>query len=101
VRKGFQPQTLLIKNTEYNTVSNTEEVLLRWSEYYEKQFESQDGMENVTVEKSGRCACTLKNQPYVERPNDVDRGIAVSKLENGITTGHDQVPAELVKEGGK
>jgi hypothetical protein len=46
VRKGFQPQTLLIGDTECNTVSNKEEVPLRWPECCEKNFESQDGMDN-------------------------------------------------------
>ena len=48
----------------------------------------------MTVGKSGQ-------QAYVELPNDVDKGTAISKLQNRKATGHDQIPAELIKEGGK
>jgi len=36
IRKGFKPQTLLIRNKESNIVSNREKFLQRWSAYYEK-----------------------------------------------------------------
>ena len=39
IRKGFKPQTLLFRDKEVNIVSNKEEVLRMWSEYYEKHFE--------------------------------------------------------------
>ena len=39
IRKGFKPQTLLIRDKEVTIVSNKEEVLQMWSEYYEKHFE--------------------------------------------------------------
>jgi hypothetical protein len=36
----------LIRDKEVNIVSNKEKVLKRWSEYNEKHFELQDGMDS-------------------------------------------------------
>jgi len=38
IRKGFKPQTLLIRDKVGDIVSNKEEVLQMWSEYYKKHF---------------------------------------------------------------
>jgi len=59
IRKGFKPQTLLIRNKESNIVSNREKILQRWSAYYEKHYELQDG--TITMEKSRQCAYNLQN----------------------------------------
>jgi hypothetical protein len=37
----------------------------------------------------------------IEPPKDVDTEMAVNKLKNRKTTGHDPVSAELINEGGK
>jgi hypothetical protein len=36
-------------------------------------------------------------ETYVELPNDVDIETAISKLKNAEASGHDTVPAELIK----
>ena len=51
IRKGFKPQTLLIRNKESNIVSNREKVLQRWSAYYEKHYELQDGTDSHSGEE--------------------------------------------------
>jgi hypothetical protein len=43
--------------------------------------------------------CVQTTKLDVELPNDVDTETAISKLKN--KTGHDQILAELIKEGGK
>jgi hypothetical protein len=45
--------------------------------------------------------CVQTAEPCGEPPNDGDVEIAVSKLKNGKATGHDLIPAELIKEGEK
>jgi hypothetical protein len=50
IRKGFKPQTLLVRNMEGNIVSNKELVLQRLYEYYEKHYELQDGTDNGSGE---------------------------------------------------
>ena len=41
--------------------------------------------------------CVQAAEPYVDPLNDVDREMAISKLENGKGTGHDQIPTKMIK----
>jgi hypothetical protein len=50
-RKGFKPQTLLVRDTEGNIVSNKEKVLHMCYEYCEKHYELQDGTDNDSGEE--------------------------------------------------
>ena len=61
LKKEFNPQTLLIIDKEGNIVSNKEKILQRWSEYYEKHFELQDGADNDSGEEWTRCTQTPEN----------------------------------------
>jgi hypothetical protein len=45
--------------------------------------------------------CAQIAGPYVEPPNNVNIELAICKLKNGKATGHDQIPAESIKQGGK
>jgi hypothetical protein len=45
--------------------------------------------------------CIQAAEPYVEPLNDVDIEMAVGKLKYGKATGHDPIPARLIKERGK
>ena len=36
---------------------------------------------------------------YTEPLNDVDIELSISKFQNGIENGHDQIPAQFIKEG--
>ena len=81
-----------------NTVSNKEKVLQRWSEYYEKHFELQDGTDSGSGE--GRTMCIQTAEPYVEPPNDADIEMEIRKLKNGKATGNDQNPVKLIKGAG-
>jgi hypothetical protein len=97
IRRGFKPQTLLIRDKYGNTVSNKEKVLQRWSEYYETHLKLQDGTDSdcgeeceMRVQIAERCA---------EPPNNVDIEMSLSKFKNGKANGHDQIAAQLIKEG--
>jgi hypothetical protein len=70
IRKGFQPQALLITDKEGNTVSSKEEVLQMWFEYYEKRFILQDGTDSGSGGVWTKCLQTA--EPYVEPPDDKD-----------------------------
>ena len=45
--------------------------------------------------------CEQTAKPCVEPPNNIDVEMTISKLKNGKAPGFDQVPGELIKEGGK
>ena len=70
IRKEFKQQTILIRDKECNIVCNKHRVLQRWSEYYEKHFELQDGTGEDSGEEWIMCVQTV--EPYFEPPNDVD-----------------------------
>ena len=61
--------------------------------------ELQDGTDNDSGEQ--RTMCVQTAETYGEPPSDVDIEMAISKLKNRKATGRDQIPAELIKEGGK
>jgi hypothetical protein len=53
-------------------------VLQRWSEYYDKNFELQDGADSSSGEEWTMCIQTAK--PYAGTPNDVNMELEISKL---------------------
>jgi hypothetical protein len=54
-------------------------------EYYEKNFELQDGMDNYSGENWTVCVQTAES--YVVPPNVVDKVIEIGKLKNGKAKG--------------
>ena len=70
-----------------------------WSEYYVQQFELQDRTDNDSGEEWTTCIQTA--EWYVEPSNGVDLEMTISKVKKGRATGHDQILAELIKDGGK
>ena len=49
--KDSKPQTLLIRDTEVNTVNKKKNALQKWSEYNEKRLELQDVTDNDSGEE--------------------------------------------------
>jgi hypothetical protein len=45
--------------------------------------------------------CVQTVEPYTEPPGDIDIDMSVGKLKTGKAPGHDQIPAELIIEGGR
>jgi hypothetical protein len=45
--------------------------------------------------------CVQTAKPYVEPPNDVDIKMAIRKYKSKKAAVHDQIPAEMIKEGAK
>jgi hypothetical protein len=80
IRKGFKPQTLLIRDIEGNIVSNKERALTRWSEFYEKFFEWQNVSNSGLVGEEVMCVQTA--EPFIEQPTQIETEIATDKLKN-------------------
>ena len=72
IRKRFTD----ITKQRGNTVSNKGKVLQRWSEYFEKHFESEDGLDGDSGVVQTICIQTAE-------PHDVESEIAISKLKHG------------------
>jgi hypothetical protein len=58
----------------------------------------QDGTDDCGEEWT---MCVQTAKPCVEPQNDVDVEMEISKLKNGTANGLDQVPGELIQQGGK
>jgi len=82
IRKEFHLQTLLITDKEGNIVSNKEEVLQMWFEYYEKCFILQDKTDSGCA--GGWTMRLQTTEPYDEPPNDVDTEMATEFVQNFI-----------------
>ena len=99
-RKGLQPETFLIRKTECKHNKQQRGIpakvvgILRVALRIARWDGKCDSGEEWTL-------CVHKEEPDVEPPNEDDKGMAISKVKNGKRTGHDQIPAEVVKEGGK
>ena len=65
IRKEFKPQTLLVRNTEDNILSNKEKVLQRWYEY-EQHYVLQDGTASDSGEGWTMCVKAAGS------PKDID-----------------------------
>jgi len=98
-KKFYQEVNIVITDMEGNIRSNEQDILQKWSKYYEMHFELQDEMDNDSGEEWAMHVQTA--EPYAETPNDVYKEMAVGKLKNGKATGHDQIQPELIKEGGR
>jgi hypothetical protein len=59
----------------------------------------QDGRDSDCGEEWTMCVQTATS--CVEPPNDVGLEMAISKLKNGKAPRFDQVPGEMIKDGGK
>jgi hypothetical protein len=77
IRKGFKPQTLLIRDRERNIVSNKERALRRWSELYERLFEWKNISNSELVGEEAMCVQTV--EPYIEKPTYIEIEIAIDK----------------------
>jgi len=82
IRKGIQPQTLLITDKEGNIVSSKEVVLQMWFEYYEKRFILHDETDSGCA--GGWTMCLQTAEPYDEPPNDADTEMATEFVQNFI-----------------
>ena len=69
------------------------------SEYYEKRFELEDGTASDSGEEWIMWVKTA--EPSVEPPSNVAIKMVTSRFINRKATGHDQIPAKLIKESGK
>ena len=87
IRKGFKPQTLLIKHKEGKIVSNKEKVLLGG-------LNSKRSILNCKMEQTMSIQTT---EPYAEPTNGADIQMVTGKLKNGKETGDNKISAKLIK----
>ena len=94
IKKGYQPRTNIVKDETGDLVTGSYSILARWREYF-SQLLNVHGVHEV------RQTETHTAEPLVPEPSAFEVDLAIEKLKSHKSPGVDQIPAELIKEGGR
>ena len=93
-KKGYQPRTNIVKDETVDLVTGSYSILARWKEYFSQLL-------NVHVVNEVSQTETHTAEPLVPEPSAFEVDLAIEKLKSHKSPGVDQIPAELIKEGGR
>ena len=93
-KKGYQPRCNIVKDEKGDLVADSYSIVARWRSYFSQLF-------NVHVVKNVGQAEIRTAEPLVPEPSAADVELAIDKLKNHKSPGIDQIPAELIKAGGR
>ena len=93
-KRGYQPRTNIVKDETGDLVTGSYSILARWRDYF-SQLLNVDGVHDV------RQTETHTVEALVPEPSAFEVDLAVEKLKSHKSPGIDQIPAELIKEGGR
>ena len=93
-KKGYQPRTTIVKDEKGDLVADSHSIMARWRNYFSQLM-------NVHEVKDVRQAEIHTVEPLVPEPSDFEVELAIEKLKNHKSPGIDQIPAELIKAGGR
>ena len=89
-----QPRTLIVKDKKGDLVADSHSIMTRWRNYFSQLL-------NVHGAKDVRQAEIHTAEPLVPEPSAFEVELAIEKLKSHKSPGIDQIPAELIKEGGR
>ena len=96
--KIFKPQQIILpttcKDSRGNTISQTDDVLARWKEYFQNILSVTTALERLNL-KSER----TDNYDEVEPPTYNEICSTINKLKTDKAAGTDNIPGELIKHG--
>ena len=93
-KKGYQPRTNIVKDETGDWVTGSYSILARWRDYF-SQLLNVHGVNDV------RQTETHTAEPLVPEPSAFEVDLAIEKLKSHKSPGIGQIPAELIKEGGR
>ena len=93
-KKGYQPRTNIVKAETGDLVTGSYNILARWRDYF-SQLLNVHGVHDV------RQTETHTAEPLVPEPSAFEVDLATEKLKSHRSPGIDQIPAELIKAGGR
>jgi hypothetical protein len=93
-KKGYQPRTRIVKDEKGNLVADSHSIMARCRNYF-SQIINVHGVSDV------RQAEIHTAEPLVPEPSALDVELAIEKLKSHNSPGIDQIPAELIKAGGR
>src|SRR5215469_9436271 len=93
-KKGYQPRTIIVKDEKGELVADSHSIMARWRNYFSQLL-------NVNEDNDVRQAEIHTVEPLVPEPSAFEVELAIAKLKNHKSPGIDQIPAELIKAGGR
>jgi hypothetical protein len=93
-KKGYQPRTIIVKDEKGDLVGDSHSIMVRWRNYF-SQILNVHGVSDV------RQAEIHTAEPLVPEPSVLEVELAIEKLKSHKSPGIDQIPAELIKAGGR
>jgi len=93
-KKGYQPRCYILKDEKGDLVADSDSIVARWRNYFSQLF-------NVHGVKDVRQAEIHTAEPLVPEPSAAEFELAIDKLKSHKSPGIDNIPAELIKAGGR
>jgi len=93
-KKGYQPRCNIVKDEISDLVADSHNIVARWRNYFSQLF-------NVHGVKDVGQAEIHTAEPLVSEPSAAKVELAIDKLKSHKSPGIDQIPAELIKTGGR
>jgi len=93
-KKGYQPRCNIVKDEKGDLVADSHSIVARWRNYLSQLF-------NVHGVKDVGQAEIHTAEPLVPEPSATKFELANNKLKSHKSPGIDQIPAELIKAGGR
>jgi len=92
--KGYQARNNIVHDEKCDLVVESHSILARWRNYFSHLL----NVHEVNGVKETEIHTT---EPLVPEPSVFEVEMAIEKLKSCISPGIDQIPAELMKTGGK
>ena len=93
-KKGYQPRCNIVKDEKGDLVADSYSIVDRWRNYFSQLF-------NVHGVKDVGQAEIHTAESQVPDPSSSEVELAIDKPESHKSPGIDQIPAELIKVGGR
>ena len=91
---GYQPRTNIVKDEKGHLITDSHSILARWRNHF-SQLLNVHGVNNV------RQTEIRKGEPLVPQPSALEVEMATEELKRHKSPCTDQIPAEMIKAGGR
>jgi hypothetical protein len=93
-KRGYQPRINVVKDEEGDLVADSHSILARWRHHFSQLL-------NIHGTNDVRQTEVQTAKPLVPEPSGFEVEMAIEKLKRHKSPGIDQIPAELIKAGGR
>ena len=93
-KKGYQPRSNIVKDEKGDLVVYCHSILARWRNHF-SQLLNAHGVNDVRQTEINTA------EPLVPEPSASEVELVIEKLKSHTSLGTDQIPAELIKAGGR